>query len=119
MNIEELRNFCLSQKGVEETFPFGPDTLVFKVMGKVFCLSGLERMPFQCNLKCEPEKAIELREEYSGVLPGWHMNKTHWNTLEFDGSFGDEMAKEWILGSYNLVASGLTQKLKHELEELS
>lgn len=116
MNIEQLRIFCLSLKGVEEGFPFGEDTLVFKVMGKMFCLCGMERKPFQCNLKCDPEKAIELREEYSGVIPGWHMNKTHWNTIIFDGSFSNAAAEQWITDSYDLVAQSLPRKGKEELE---
>ena len=118
MNIEELRIFCLSLKGTEETFPFGDQTLVFKVMGKAFCLVGLDAHPFQFNLKCNPEKAIELREQYSGVRPGFHMNKKHWNTVEIDGSFDDAKAKEWIVDSYNLVVMGLTRKLKQELEQM-
>lgn len=118
MNVEELRTFCLSLKGVEETFPFDEHTLVFKVMGKMFCLTGLERIPFACNVKCHPEKAIELREEYTGVIPGYHMSKTHWNTIEFDGSFTDDQAKEWIRDSYNLIVASLTKKLKLELEQL-
>ncbi|MCB0755613.1 MAG: MmcQ/YjbR family DNA-binding protein [Flavobacteriales bacterium] len=119
MNVEELRAFCLSLKGVEEGFPFDESTLVFKVMGKMFCLCGLENNPVQFNVKCDPEKAIELREEYSGVLPGYHMNKTHWNTLVFDGSFDDEQARGWINDSYALVAASLPKKLKEELAELS
>jgi len=115
MNIEELREFCLSFKGTDESFPFDEQTLVFKVMGKMFCLSGLEHTPTQCNLKCDPERAIELREEYAGVLPGYHMSKAHWNTIVFDGSFSDELAKEWIQDSYDLVVSGLPKKLKNEL----
>ena len=115
MHIEDFRAFCLSLKGVEEGFPFGPDTLVYKVMGKVFCISGLNGNPLQFNVKCEPEKAIELREEYSGVIPGFHMNKKHWNTVLLDGSFSDEQAREWILDSYDLVASSLPKKLKNEL----
>lgn len=118
MNIEELRRFCLSLKGVEEGFPFDEETLVFKVMGKMFCLSGLEHHPFQFNVKCDPELCITLREEYSGVIPGYHMSKTHWNTIVFDGSFSDELAKEWIMMSYNLVVAGLTKKLKEELKAL-
>jgi len=115
MHIEDFRAFCLSLKGVEEGFPFGPDTLVYKVMGKVFCISGLNGNPLQFNVKCEPEKAIELREEYSGVIPGFHMNKKHWNTVVLDGSFSDEQAREWIMDSYNLVAISLPKKLKNEL----
>ena len=118
MNVEELRSYCLSLKGVEEGFPFRVETLVCKVMGKMFCLTGLDRTPFQCNLKCNPAKAIELREDFSGVKPGWHMNKAHWNTVEFDGSFSDEQAKKWISDSYNFVANSLAKKLKIELEQL-
>lgn len=119
MNIEEIREYCLSLKGVEEGFPFGETTLVFKVMGKMFCLCGLENNPVSCNVKCEPEKAIELREEYTGVEPGYHMNKQHWNTIVFDGSFDDELGRQWITDSYNLVASSLTKKLKEELAQIS
>lgn len=119
MNIEEIREYCLSMKGVEEGFPFGETTLVFKVMGKMFCLCGLENNPASCNVKCEPEKAIELREEYTGVEPGYHMNKQHWNTIVFDGSFDDELGRQWITDSYNLVASSLTKKLKEELAQIS
>ncbi|MFC2176106.1 MmcQ/YjbR family DNA-binding protein [Bacteroidota bacterium] len=118
MNIEELRGFCLSFKGVEESFPFDETTMVFKVMDKIFCLSGLENNPLQCNVKCDPEKALELREEYTGVVPGYHMSKVHWNTLVFDDSFSDDMAKEWIRESYNLVVSGLPNRLKNELNAL-
>ncbi|MCF8276192.1 MAG: MmcQ/YjbR family DNA-binding protein [Flavobacteriales bacterium] len=118
MNIEELRIFCLSLKGVEEGFPFGEETLVFKVMGKIFCLCGLENNPVRCNLKCDPERAIELREEYSGVIPGYHMNKQHWNTIVFDGSFSDELAKQWIIDSYDLIAASLPKQLKAELAAL-
>jgi predicted DNA-binding protein (MmcQ/YjbR family) len=115
MHIEEFRGFCLSLKGVEEGFPFGPDTLVYKVMGKVFCISGLNSNPTQFNVKCDPEKAIELREEFSGVIPGFHMNKKHWNTVVMDGSFSDEQGRKWISDSYNLVAESLPKKLKSEL----
>lgn len=118
MNIEDLRNCCLSFKGVEETLPFGPDTLVFKVMGKMFCLVGLESNPLSCNVKCDPETAIQLREEFTGVIPGYHMSKVHWNTLVFDGSFSDAQAQEWITDSYHLIAKSLTKKLQVELEQL-
>lgn len=118
MNVEELRAYCLSLKGVEETFPFDDTTMVFKVMGKMFCACGLDRYPLQFNVKCDPEKAIELREEFSGVQPGYHMNKKHWNTVVFDGSFDDDQGRSWIDASYNLVAATLTKKLKQELAEL-
>lgn len=116
MNIEDLRTYCLSLKGVEETQPFGPDNLVMKVMGKMFCLVSLDAHPLRCNLKCDPELVDALRETYTGVLPGYHMNKQHWNTIVFDGSFSDTNALLWINNSYALVISGLTHKLKNELQ---
>lgn len=103
MNIETLRDYCLSKKDAEETLPFGPDTLVFKVSGKVFLLTGLDNHPLSFNVKCDPDKAIELRESYAGVLPGYHMNKKHWNTVIVDGSVPDQLLQEWIDDSYNLV----------------
>lgn len=109
----------MSLKGVSEGFPFDDKTLVFKVMGKMFCLAGLENNPVQINVKCEPEKAVELREEFSGVIPGYHMSKLHWNTLVFDGSFSDELARRWIKDSYDLVAASLTKQLKLELNQLT
>lgn len=118
MNIEELREFCLSKKGVEECFPFDEETLVFKVMGKVFLLTGIESKPLEFNVKCDPDKAIGLREKYSCVLPGYHMNKTHWNTVVCDNSVPEKLLKEWISHSYEMVAKGLTKKQKQELENL-
>ncbi|MGW9685132.1 MmcQ/YjbR family DNA-binding protein [Flagellimonas sp. 2504JD1-5] len=118
MNVEELRIFCLNIKGVTEEFPFDEHTLVFKVMGKMFALIPLERIPPQCNLKCDPEKAVELREEYDGVItPGYHMSKKHWNTL-FLEHIPPELIKDLVHHSYNLVVSGLTKKLKNELDAL-
>lgn len=118
MHLDELRDYCLSKKGVEEGFPFGGDTLVFKVMGKMFLLTGIDTQPVQFNAKCDPEKAIELRENFSCILPGYHMNKQHWNTIVCDGSVNRKQIQEWIDDSYNLVASSLTKKLKIELENL-
>jgi predicted DNA-binding protein (MmcQ/YjbR family) len=118
MNIEELRSLCLSLSGVEETLPFGPDTLVYKVMGKVFCLVSLDTQPLQCNVKCDPDRVDGLREAFSGVLPGYHMNKKHWNTIVFDGSFTDLQARSWVLDSYALVVSGLPARLKGQLTSL-
>jgi len=114
MNIEELRDYCISKKGVEETLPFGPDTLVFKVMGKVFLLTGLDSDIFEFNVKCDPEKAIELREQYSCVLPGYHMNKKHWNTIVAT-SVGDKLLKEWIDHSYDMVVKGLSKAEQKKL----
>lgn len=118
MHLDELREYCLLKKGVEECLPFGDDTLVFKVMGKMFLLSGIDSQPIQFNVKCNPEKALELREKYSCVLPGYHMNKLHWNTIICDGSISDKLIKEWIDDSYDLVVGSLTKKQKTELENL-
>src|SRR5215467_9607052 len=104
MDIESLRDYCLSKPAVEETFPFGPDTLVYKVGGKVFLICSLSAEDFQFNVKCDPEKAIELRERYTCVQPGYHMNKKHWNTIVVDGSVSSKQLKEWIDHSYDLVA---------------
>ena len=104
MDIEQIRDYCLSKPEVEETLPFGPDTLVYKVNGKVFLLIGLENHPLRFNVKCDPDKAIELREEYpENVLPGWHMNKKHWNTIVVDGSLNRKLVHEFIDHSYELV----------------
>ncbi|HEY6504376.1 MAG TPA: MmcQ/YjbR family DNA-binding protein [Chitinophagaceae bacterium] len=103
MNIEQLRDYCLSKPATEEELPFGPDTLVFKVSGKIFLLTGLNSQPLQFNVKCDPDKAIELREEYPCVLPGYHMNKKHWNTVVVDGSVSSKLLKEWVDWSYELV----------------
>lgn len=112
MNLEQLRDYCLSRPGAEETLPFGPDTLVFKVGGKAFLLTGFDSEPLRFNVKCDPERVIELRERYSCVLPGYHMNKKHWNTIVADGSVPVALLKEWIDHSYELVAAALPQKKK-------
>jgi len=104
MNIESLRDYCLSKPGAEETLPFGPDTLVYKVNNKIFLLVGLDSADLRFNVKCDPDKAIELRDEYACVLPGFHMNKKHWNTVVVDGSVSNALLKEWIDHSYTLVA---------------
>jgi len=105
MNIEDFREFCIAKKGVTEEFPFDAHTLVFKVMGKMFALVPLERLPSQANLKCDPEKAIELREEYDGLITaGYHMNKVHWNTL-FLEKLSPKLTTELITHSYNLVVA--------------
>ncbi len=106
MNIESIRDYCLSMPGVEETLPFGPDTLVYKVKSKIFLLIGLDSEELSFNVKCDPDKALELREEFPCVLPGYHMNKKHWNTIVVDGSVSAKQLKEWIDHSYVLVSSG-------------
>jgi len=106
MNIEELREYALSKEEVEEGFPFGETTLVFKVKGKMFLLTGLDEVPLQFNVKCEPARAIELREQYACILPGYHMNKKHWNTVIADGTLSNKQLKEMIDESYALVKKG-------------
>lgn len=117
MNIEEFREYCIAKKGVTEDFPFDEVTLVLKVLGKMFALTRLDT-DFRINLKCEPEKAISLREEYNAVLPGYHMNKKHWNTVIVDGSIPEKLIYEWIDDSYNLVVKKMPKKLRDELDEL-
>ncbi|CAN5841362.1 MmcQ/YjbR family DNA-binding protein [soil metagenome] len=117
MNLQQLREYCLAKPGVEETTPFGPDTLVFKVVGKVFLLTGFNSNPVQFNVKCDPEKAIDLRERYPSVQPGYHMSKKHWNTVVMDGSVALKLVKEWIDDSYELVVNGLSKKEKELLEK--
>ncbi|MBC7848155.1 MAG: MmcQ/YjbR family DNA-binding protein [Chitinophagaceae bacterium] len=117
MNIETLQKYCLSKNGVEETLPFGPETLVYKVHGKIFLLCGMDSSPFQFNVKCDPDRAIELREEYASVQPGYHMNKKHWNTVIVDGSVGVKLLNEWIDHSYDLVVKSLPKKIQEEMNK--
>ncbi|MDR5589248.1 MmcQ/YjbR family DNA-binding protein [Christiangramia sp. SM2212] len=119
MNIDTFRDYCLNKKGVTEGLPFGPDNLVLKVMGKMFSIVSLDEVPLRSNLKCDPERAIQLREEYEdNILPGYHMNKQHWNTLVLDGRLDAKLVFKLIDHSYELVVDGLTKKLKKELEDL-
>ncbi|QXV66079.1 MmcQ/YjbR family DNA-binding protein [Mucilaginibacter sp. 21P] len=113
MNIEDIRDYCLAKHGVTEGFPFGEETLVFKVGEKVFLLTGLGNNSF--NVKCDPERAIELREQFNEVQPGYHMNKKHWNTVCTDGSLTAKQLKEMIDHSYDLVLNGLPKKLREEI----
>ena len=106
MNIESLRDYCLSKEKAEESFPFGEETLGFKVMNKIFLLCGLDH-PDRFNVKCDPERAILLREEFDEVQPGWHMNKTHWNTVFMNGRLSDSQLMEMIDHSYDLIISSL------------
>ena len=114
MNLEEFRDYCLEKKGVTEGFPFDNETLVFKVSGKIFALCGVENFD-SINLKCDPELAVELREQYDCVKPGYHMNKKHWNTIELDGSVGVKKLKEWTDHSYDLVVGSLAKKEREKL----
>ena len=115
MNIEELRVYCLSKKGVEEAFPFDSETLVFKIGGKVFLLTDINSNPLRFNVKCDPQKAIELREKYSYVLPGYHMNKAHWNTIICDERAAKKLILNWIDDSYDLVLNSLPKKIRENL----
>ena len=115
MDAETLREYCLSKKFVTEGFPFGEDTLVFKVAGKIFLLVSLNANPLQFNAKCDPEKAIEWREEYHSIQPGYHMNKKHWNTVTIDGSVSTALLKKLIDDSYNLIVQSLPKKIKDSL----
>lgn len=117
MNIESLREYCLSKKSVTEEFPFGEDTLVFKVAGKMFLLTSLTSSPLQFNAKCDPAKAEELREKNSSVQPGYHMNKKHWNTIIVDGSISTNILKQMIDDSYSLVVQSLPKKHKETLNQ--
>jgi predicted DNA-binding protein (MmcQ/YjbR family) len=116
MDIETFRLYCLSKKGVSESFPFDDNTLVFKVMEKIFALTGLDGDIFRVNLKCDPEKAVELRDEYEEVQPGYHMNKRHWNSIDFGGDVNDTTLKSWIDHSYDLVVKGLRKSDKEALK---
>ncbi len=114
MNIEDLRAYCLNRKGVSESFPFGPETLVFKVMGKIFLLVDIDAFE-SFNVKCDPERAVALREQYSGIMPGYHMNKKHWNTILTDGTVPDALIKELIDHSYALVFAGLSKSVRDSI----
>ncbi|NQU85911.1 MAG: MmcQ/YjbR family DNA-binding protein [Mariniphaga sp.] len=115
MNSEDLREFCLSLKCVTESFPFDETTLVFKIH-KMFCLMSLDG-DLRISIKNDPEKIVQLREEYSAVNPGYHLNKTYWNTVNIDGTISSELIKEWIVESYDMIVQGLSKKLQQELIE--
>ena len=117
MDIENIRDYCLSKKGVTEELPFDETTLVFKVIGKIFLITDVEG-PLSISVKCEPENAIVLREEYSSVTPAYHMNKTHWNSIDIDGLISDKLIFQWIDDSYFLVIKKLTLKQKEELNKM-
>lgn len=119
MNIEELRDYCISKKVATEETPFGPDTLVFKVMGKVFLLVGLDQYEeLSFNVKCDPEYAVELREKYENtVKPGYHMNKKHWNTVHANRQLNDKQLMELIDHSYELIVKALPKAVRQQMEE--
>jgi predicted DNA-binding protein (MmcQ/YjbR family) len=119
MNIEQLRDYCLKKKAVTEAFPFDADTLVFKVLGKMFALFPLEKWEQGegwVNLKCDPEYALELRAEYESIQPGWHMSKTNWNSvLIYKGELSSKLILELIDHSYDMVLKGMTKKLRDQI----
>lgn len=117
MNIEEFRLYCLQKKGVTEEFPFDQETLVFKVMNKMFALTNIHAFT-SVNLKCDPELAVELRENYAFVKPGYHMSKVHWNTIEMDWQLEDRLLREWTDHSYDLVVGKLTRKQQEALKNM-
>jgi predicted DNA-binding protein (MmcQ/YjbR family) len=115
MDAPALRAWCLEQAGAIEDFPFGPETSVFKVAGKVFAISALDRTPLQVSVKCEPELAVALRRSYPAIAPGYHLNKRHWNTVTLDGTLHDQLVRDLIEDSYDLVVSALPKRLREEL----
>jgi predicted DNA-binding protein (MmcQ/YjbR family) len=115
MTAKELRRRCLEHPGAHEDFPFGPNTSVFKVAGKMFALSALRSTPLKVSVKCEPEIAEALRHTYRAIQPGYHLNKRHWNTIELDGSLSDDQVGGMIEDSYDLVMAGLPKRTQAEL----
>ncbi|MEO0556947.1 MAG: MmcQ/YjbR family DNA-binding protein [Bacteroidota bacterium] len=115
MYLDTLRTYCLAKPGVTEDLPFGPDTLVFKVQGKLFALTNVEWVESAVNLKCDPERAVELREQYAGIRPGYHMNKRHWNTVELRADVPGDLLRQLVDHSYDLVVAGLPKRLRDEL----
>jgi predicted DNA-binding protein (MmcQ/YjbR family) len=117
MHIEEFTAYCAAKKGVTQDFPFDEVTLCVRVMGKIFAITGLDNEQFKVALKCEPDYALELRERHPEVQPGWHMNKTHWNTVDFGGSLDDAMLRHLIDHSYEQVVKTLKKAEREELGE--
>ena len=115
MDSKALRDWCLQQAGAAEEFPFGDETSVFKVAGKIFALSALDRTPLEVSVKCEPGLALALRDSYAAIRPGYHLNKRHWNTITIDGSMPDQHVRDMVEDSYDLVVSALPKRLRDEL----
>lgn len=119
MHIEAFREYCLAKGGVEECFPFNETTLVFKVMGKMYALTGLDNPEFKVNLKCDPQRAQELREQYpEAIRPGYHMSNIHWNTVSFEQGLPEDLLLELIDHSYELVVKGLRKKDREILDKI-
>jgi predicted DNA-binding protein (MmcQ/YjbR family) len=115
MDATALRAWCLRQAGAVEDFPFGPEHSVFKVAGKMFALSALDRAPLEVSVKCEPDLAVALRDSYPAIRPGYHLNKRHWNTITLDGSLADQLVRDLIEDSYDLVVSALPKRVREQL----
>ena len=109
MDAAAVRDLCLGFPGAEETYPFSPETTVFKVAGKIFAIARLDVRPVRISLKCEPELAVQWRADHPAITPGYHLDKRHWNTVRLDGSVPEELLDEWIQESYALVVAGLTR----------
>lgn len=118
MNLEKFREYCLGKPGCTEDLPFDETTIVFRVGGKIFALTDLEALPFTFNLKCDPVRAIELRESYDCIKPGWHMNKKHWNTVEPDGIQPDSFYYELADHSYELVLKSLKKSEREKINSI-
>jgi predicted DNA-binding protein (MmcQ/YjbR family) len=118
MQLEEIRMYCLKKKAVTEDFPFDEETLVFKVLGKMFLLTNINDVEIYINVKCDPELAVELREKYDSVKAGYHMNKKYWNTVQYTGEFSEKEFYKMIDHSYNEVVKGMTKKMQQQLTEL-
>jgi predicted DNA-binding protein (MmcQ/YjbR family) len=115
MNSTGLRRCCLGHPGSVEDFPFGPEHSVFRVAGKMFALSSLDRAPLEVSVKCEPELAAQLRHTYAAIRPGYHLNKRHWITITLDGSLPDRLVRDLVEDSYDLVMSALPKRVRDEL----
>lgn len=115
MDLVDFIEYCLSRKAAEETTPFGPDVLVYKVCGKMFALAVPDDVPARVNLKCDPERSMDLRDEHEAIIPGFHMNKRHWNTVVLDGSLPEDLVQELVDHSYALVVKGMTKAQRAEL----
>jgi predicted DNA-binding protein (MmcQ/YjbR family) len=119
MNLEQFREYCLGKPNATEGTPFGPDTLVFKVGGKIFAIASLDEIPARANLKCDPDLALELRDRYEQVRPGYHMNKKHWNTIELENGIPEAELRKMIDHSYDLVAKRLIRRTSISRARLS
>ena len=111
----DLRALCMGFAGAEETYPFGPETTVFKVRGKIFAIAGLEAQPPHVSLKCEPDLAAQLRNDHAAISPGYHLNKQHWNTVVVDGSVPEQLVRDMVEDSYDLIVSSLPKRVQREL----